>query len=322
MAGRGRPKSKTKNKSTNKASDGICVVCNESKPSPRFYTSFNKIHQNGIIPYCKDCLEKLIRDASGCVDVTKVKEVLQLMDKPFLYDLWNATINADTTKNPFAVYMKNVQMPQTKYATWKDSIFLPNVEFKNEINIQSDFVLTQDILNKWGAGYQMEEYQAFEKKYELLKNNYPEKTSMHTEALLKYIRYSVKEEMSTASNDVGAAKSWGQLAKDAATAAKINPSQLSAADLQDGLSTFGQLARAVEQAIDVIPILPKFKERPQDKVDFTIFCYINYVRDLKGLPLCDYKDIWKFYDNRVNENKQKFDFLQDSHDLMEGDVVE
>ena len=138
----------------------------------------------------------------------------------------------------------------------------------------------------------------------MLKNNYQEKTAMHTEALLTYIRYRVKEELATANNDSKSAKEWGTLAKDAATAAKINPSQLSKSDLTDGLDTFGQLVRSVEQAVDIIPILPKFKERPQDKADFTLFCYVNYIRDLKGLPLVEYSEIYRFYEDRKKEYEE------------------
>jgi hypothetical protein len=174
----------------------------------------------------------------------------------------------------------------------------------------SKLTITDEIINKWGYGYNNEEYKAFENKYSMLRNNYQEKTAMHTEALLTYIRYRVKEEMSTAKNDMKAAKDWGQLAQKAAQDAKINPSQLSKSDLSDGLDTFGQLVRTVEQAIDIIPILPQFKERPQDKVDFTLWCYINYVRDLKGLPLVEYKDIYGFYEARKKEFEDRFEDLE------------
>ena len=111
---------------------------------------------------------------------------------------------------------------------------------------------------------------------------------MHTEALLNYIRYRVKEELSTAKGNVKEAKEWGQLAKDAATAAKINPSQLSKADLSDGLSTFSELSQAVEREVDIIPILPRFKCRPNDALDFNIWCYICllYTSDAADDLLC------------------------------------
>ena len=86
---------------------------------------------------------------------------------------------------------------------------------------------------------------------------------MHTEALLNYIRYRVKEEIATAKGDVKEAKEWGALAKDAATAAKINPSQLSKADLSDGLSTFSELSQAVEKAVE--KTVEKAAEKPAEK---------------------------------------------------------
>jgi hypothetical protein len=304
-----------------------CSACGENKNVSEYYISYNPIHSTGRISYCKDCLRKMISDDKGNVQLEKLKNTLKLIDRPFIYDLWKTSL--DDKMDTWGCYIKNLQLPQNRRLGWADSLFLP--EAKNEINYdnvdienikgKSDFQLTNDILNKWGMGYDPEEYEAFERKYLALKNNYPEKTAMHTEALLNYIRYRCKEEMATAKKDVKEAKEWGALANSAATAAKINPSQLSAADLADGLSTFGQLTRAVERAVDIIPILPHFKEKPQDKVDFTLWCYINYIRDLKGLPLCDYKDIYKFYEERKKDYENRFDFLKDKDDLIEDEDV-
>lgn len=124
---------------------------------------------------------------------------------------------------------------------------------------------------------------------------------MHTEALLTYIRYRVKEELATASGNVKDAKDWGEMANKAATNAKINPSQLSKADLTEGLSTFSELSLAIEKEVDIIPILPRFKCRPNDALDFNIWCYVNYERDLSGLPPCSYEDIYAFYDQRKRD---------------------
>jgi hypothetical protein len=52
--------------------------------------------------------------------------------------------------------------------------------------------------------------------------------------------------------------------------------------------------------------LPKFKYRPNDALDFNIWCYINYARDLQGLPHCDYEDVYKFYDKKKNEYIEQY----------------
>lgn len=316
----GRPKSITPKQPRQRKvlKDYSCQNCGTLKKETEYYASYNPIHKMGKILYCKDCIKDMISDDQGNVILDKVKETLRLMDKPFLYNIWKTSL--EEGGEVMGVFMKNIQMPQYRKLGWADSKILPEIEqqlnydsansylIANKQNINSHmdgFIVTEETIDKWNFGYATEEYYYFEKKYNQLKNNYSEKTAMHTEALLNYIRYRVKEELATAKGDVKEAKEWGSLAKDAATAAKINPSQLSAADLTDGLSGFGQLVRAVEQVVDIVEILPKFKQKPQDNVDFTLWCYINYVRGLKGLGDCEYKDIYGFYEQKKKDLANK-----------------
>jgi hypothetical protein len=295
-------------------------MCGKEKKKSDFYKSYSIMHKaDGLFHFCKSCMESLI----DVEDYRTVINLMRMIDRPYIHSLWIGSLEENPNK-PFGVYMKNLGMPQNRDKTWddsefegtgwKDSVFIydKSDEQKNqdkEIKTNStkkEFVVTDEIIDKWGVGYSPQEYEFFEKKYNILKNNYTEKTSMHTEALLTYIRYRVKEEMATARGDVKEAKEWGQLAQKAAQDAKINPSQLSKADLSDGLDTIGQLVRAVEQAVDIIPILPRFKEKPHDKPDFTIWCYVNYLRDLEGKPLVKYEDVYKFYEERKKEYETDF----------------
>jgi hypothetical protein len=192
-------------------------------------------------------------------------------------------------------------------------------ETNKSSNSDEEFVLPkgydkEELIEKWGFGYTAEELYRFERKFQMLKNNYPEKTALHTEALVTYVRYRVKEEIATSRGDVKEAKEWGALASKASQDGKLNISQLSKSDLSDGLDTFGQLVRAVEQAVDIIPILPRFKKKPQDSVDFTIWCYINYIRDMKGLPPAEYEDIYQFYEERKKSYAQSRDILDNEVD--------
>ncbi|MBL4950997.1 hypothetical protein JK635_01925 [Neobacillus sp. YIM B02564] len=292
-----------------------CLECGKEQRATEFYKHDAPIYQDKKYPICKTCIKSKLKldDPMSSIAIESVKDVMLQMNKPFILELWISSIDeAKKTgkKDIFGLYKKNVDQNNAD-GTWKDSIFeiqeIRENNVKETINTSKNLKveLTDDLINKWGYGYSNEEYLAFERKYNMLKNNYQEKTAMHTEALLTYIRYRVKEEMSTAMNDMKSAKEWGQLAQKAAKDAKINPSQLSKSDLSDGLDTFGQLTRTVEQAVDIIPILPQFKERPQDKVDFTIWCYINYIRDLKGLPLAEYEDIYRFYEERKKEYEER-----------------
>ena len=156
-------------------------------------------------------------------------------------------------------------------------------------------------------------------KYDKLKVNYSIQTNLHQEALATYVRFKVQEEQATAAGDISEASKWNRAANDAADSAKLNPKQLSESDLQGGINSFSEIFKAVEQATDVISILPKFKFRPHDALDFNIWCYINYARELQGLPQCDYEDIYKFYDIKKQEYIEQYG---DPYNIFEDDPTE
>jgi hypothetical protein len=256
-----------------------------------------------IFSYEDSIFENLYDDITRCPKVVEVKE----------YNLnKKSNENIENKSNINDEIIENVEINKTedKIKSKKNTIDNNTKQVhSNAINYSDEEI--ERFIDKWGEGYTIQEYNNFEKKYRLLKGNYLEQTAMHTEALLIYIRYRVKEEMATAEGNVKEAKEWGALADKAAQNAKINPSQLSKADLSGGLTTFGELSIAVEKAIDIVPILPKFKEKPQDKPDFTLWCYINYVRDLKGLPPCEYSEIYNFYNIRKAEyDKREKELLE------------
>lgn len=285
-------------------------TCGRELTEINFYNTSSPMFPTGKITVCKKCIKEMI----DYNKINTIYDILQTMDLPFIYTTWN---NCENGKgDTFGNYLRQINsLPQFKNMRWKDSSFSvdSNSKMDNGI-IKNEPLLSREerfrLLDKWGLNYSDEELYSFEKKYNLLKNNYPEKTAMHTESLLSYIRFRIKEELATANGDVAEAQKWGQLADKASERAKLNPSQLSKADLSGGLNGFGELVRAVEQAVDIIPILPKFKEKPQDKIDFTLWCYINYVRRLKNLPDAEYEDIWQFYEERRKEYelKSKEDF--------------
>ena len=154
------------------------------------------------------------------------------------------------------------------------------------------------------------------KKYLEMRDTYVIQTNIHKEALLTYVRFKVKEELATASGDVEEARKWYGAAQDAATKAKLTPQQLSKADLQGGITNFSDIFKAVEESNERIPIFPEFKYRPNDAVDFIIWCYINYERNLNNMPEVPYSDIYKFYD----EKKQEYiDMYGDPYGIFKND---
>lgn len=179
-------------------------------------------------------------------------------------------------------------------------------EEKCYVDNDDNFELTDEIIQLFGEGYTKNEYRKMHKKYENLKLNYSLQTNLHQEALATYVRFKVKEEDATARGEVDEAKKWYDAAQNAAANGKLTPKQLSESDLQGGINSFSEIFKAVEQAVDVIPILPRFKFRPNDALDFNIWCYINYARDLQGLPHCEYEDVYKFYDRKKQEYLEQY----------------
>lgn len=325
----------------------ICIRCGKTLKKNRrnFYSSRAPQYKHiGVIPICKDCVHaEFVNALKTQQDLRKATvHICKLLDKPFIEEVFQNSFkqNKGNPEDFYKIYIKNVSAGayiKRGLITFQDSIFQDEIDEQQDEAINYDnvevitpstvevqfpvsfehFQLTDEIMARWGPGYTPEEYYCFERKYQILKNHYNQQTAMHTEALLTYIRYKVKAELATARNDVKAAKEWGMLADKAAQAAKINPVQLSKADLTGGLNTFGELARMVEQVDDIIPILPKFKKKPQDSVDFTIWCYVNYIRDLKGLPRVEHEEIYNYIEERKKEYQDKLDFLEAEEELIE-----
>lgn len=320
----------------------ICSCCKKPRVISQFYQSYSELAADRLSNFCKDCTVNSCLDKNGNVDVNKLDEVLQQLNRPFLSNVLEAATSEFENKylhDPekgrdqgaiVRLYMKNIgSLPQYSRLTYNQGTIvekvraagtdrvaadvrsMPTVQRRREntedpvyledFDEEDTFEVTRDIVKKFGEGYTRSEYKAMVDKYDFLSQSYPDLTNLHTEALITYIRYKVKEEFAVSAGNVEEAEKWATLSTKAADKAKINPSQLSQSDLQGGLNSFSELMMAIEQAVDIIPILPQFKFRPNDAVDFTIWCYVNYIRKAEGKPLCSYEDIYHFYDERKAE---------------------
>ena len=280
--------------------------CRKTITTKNSYVSKSKNNFNGRMIWCKDCvIEEYKEYYRRFANVKKaIWHNCRKFDIPFIDDRYSMVETQLNDKEyvgekAFGVYMQKLY--SFKPIEGEPSCF---EEGNVSVNFHEDEILDKDteqgLVDTWGL-YSSRELKAFEKKYNTLKNNYPEKTALHTEALMNYVRYRCKEELATADGDYKEASEWGKMAAKAATDAKINPSQLSQADLQGGLNSISEISRLAEESEDIIEILPQFKFRPNDAVDFEIWCHINYGRKAKGLPLVEYEDIYAFYDERKKE---------------------
>lgn len=290
----------------------------------------NKILKKIDRPYYKDLIESAIsgfKNEHSYVEDDKVqyygKEILQRYFRLIAMRQDRDKSYEDSEKDNFIHPTSNTpkstkEKIAKKYADITDNrVSTTNKKDEEIVNTEDDnFEVTQDMIDMFGEGYTRIEYKNMYKKYNDMQKNYTIQTNIHKEALLTYVRFKVKEELATAKGDVQEAQKWYSAAQDAADKAKLTPKQLSKADLQGGITNFSDIFKAVEEANERIPIFPEFKYRPNDAVDFILWCYINYERNLNGLPEVKYSDIYKFYDEK---KKEYIDMYGDPYGIFTND---
>lgn len=275
-----------------------------------FYTSNNPLLKK--YPVCKQCIDKN-------VDLSKLSEILgilQQLDYPYLPKVWTQ-VSEQYPDATLARYLAELKSnANTRKMRFSESERI-NEDRSGLIDID---IVTDEMIELFGDGYSPKQLQAMDRKYKFLKRDFDETTSMHTESLLNFIRLKVMEEEAIAAGNVDEAKKWSSMSSTAATQCGITPSQLKKADLIGGITTFGELTQVIEQNADgVIPLMPQFKTRPLDSIDFNILCYIQYAQHLEGKPLCTYEDVYKFYDDRKAEYLAK---SGDPYDIFKHDRTE
>jgi hypothetical protein len=149
----GRPKGAKNrtNKKVNTIPDSLvlltCSMCPDRKPkkATEFYRSFNVLHNTGRLPYCKQCLKNMCVDKDNNITIEKMSDMLKLIDRPFLYDIFKVT--ADGTDDVVGMYMKNIGLRQYRDLDYSASIFEEKVE-KAKPTYQKPKELTEDEILK------------------------------------------------------------------------------------------------------------------------------------------------------------------------------
>lgn len=275
----------------------------------------NKILKKVDKPYYKDLIESSIQSfmrEHSYVEEDKVpyygKEILQKYFTLIAMRQDRDKSYEDSEKEGFVHRTSNTpkstkERIAQKYADITENKTVCDIRKNDEI-VQTEediFEVDQEMIDMFGEGFTRLEYKKMLKKYTDMTKTYVVQTNLHKEALLTYVRFKVKEEMATSKGDVQEAQKWYQAAQDAAEKAKLTPRQLSKEDLQGGIVNFSDIFTAVEGAKERVKIFPEFKYQPKDAADFIIWCYVNYERNLNNMPEVEYKDVYKFYDDKKHE---------------------
>lgn len=125
----------------------LCPYCLKEKKKSEFYNSTDPRVLTGITSICKDCVKKIAlnwddnRQEFGACTKRSVMDALEVIDKPFLSNLWNSSYAewADDTSQHrrttiWDCYIKNVSMINYRGMRWRDGdIFSTYVEDAKEV---------------------------------------------------------------------------------------------------------------------------------------------------------------------------------------------
>ena len=139
----------------------LCYCCGSKKVRSNFYMSTDPFNSVGIIPYCKDCLEKIARNYNtnykefGDVTKTSLMSACERMDVPYLEKVWEAShkeVNDPSLKKPktniWAAYVTNIKLPQYNGLRWRDGDLFQ--DGKQEVHTDATVALhNEEILEEY-----------------------------------------------------------------------------------------------------------------------------------------------------------------------------
>lgn len=122
-----------------------CYMCDRHQPISHFYVTSDPMVKGKYAPICRKCAKEIALriDEEGFEhEPTKesVKTALRYLNKPFLDDVWTASIGecmnkslGKTKSNVWASYIKNIQMVNYNGMTWEDSdMFKKHILYDDE----------------------------------------------------------------------------------------------------------------------------------------------------------------------------------------------
>jgi len=343
---RGRPPMVTTVGAIHFCSSCPTAVATEQELADKFYKSTSKLFaRNTRVCMCKNCIQIHGTNDDGGFNMDKFKDVLHFIDKPLIFEVFNSSVqetlkvlakdgvmNSDEVyekhgKRLIQIYMKNIALPQNISKNYHDSDLFQEVKTTTDLysteKQKSDEEEAERLRDRWGNNYDIAELRRFENKCKKLLPSYKKlnrgMTDIHEDMFMQWVKYSILSDMALENGDDKRAKELSDMATKAATNAKMNPSQFKAEDFTEGINAFADYTKMAEKAVDIIPILPQFKFRPNDAIDFLMWNYVNYERNLNGMPDVEYKDMWKEYDTRKDSYIKT---TGDPYNIFEGDTTE
>lgn len=299
----------------------------------RSYTYFYKVDSpmfpDGMLNICRDC----IRSEVDIDDVQAVISFLRQIDKPFLKDEWDKAMSTRSKKHPIGAYMQKLSLPQYKDKTFNNS---DGVDGVGKVDLSSinapEFIerndgkiiyYSDDLVNKWGTGYNKIELLQMEKYFQDTKSTHEINTPTHVDTLTQLAYLTVDRNRLRQKGD------WTNYTKLSTTienmqkSAGFRPVDRQGVDDATGIKTFSQIFEKVEKDGFRKPPPPVFDE---DIVDAMIVSLANYYNRLVGkqilteIPEEMKEELQEFFEDDLtpvdinDEEYEDLDFSLDEND--------
>ncbi|KRN10819.1 hypothetical protein [Liquorilactobacillus mali] len=201
-----------------------CVICGKIKRVRQIVKHKNLLLNDDAV-ICTDCAN----DIGKPEHKDELISLCQLMNIPYVDSMVKEVFDDGKL---FTDYLKKIA-PSKKYVTFLDSEF----EVVNQVDKQNDFQVTDEIEQKWGAGYQQDEYYNFELSLKRLTNIKTPNTQFELMRYIQNVKLQTALDQSLKLGDSNAIqklrKSYSEDLKDLGLDSVLN-----AAD--DGMKTLGQ----------------------------------------------------------------------------------
>lgn len=251
-----------------------CISCNREIHVRNFYKSQSNLFEDGLVSVCKECLFKLV-DKNDLEN--SIKSILIKIDKPFLVDVWKATLESDG--DPIRMYVKNINsLKQYRDMTYRDSVHenINEVRKSYEENLQftdDSIQVTDEIKIKWGLGYTDYEYAYLEKFYEDMMSTHEIKTPQHKKNLIQVAKNYLDMDKLQANREWGDLEKLARIQDKLLASSGFRPIDRKGGDEATGLRSFSAVWAEVEKQGFVPPHDP---EVTQDILDQTIMYLQNF----------------------------------------------
>lgn len=305
--------------------------CKKERSHTLFFKTTSPLFPDGMINICRDCVRKEV----DIEDVNSVIKFLRQIDKPYVEKYWKTAYSNKEKAHPLGAYMRMVNglnngMEKTfddtkSMPTNSDALLAPKEVNSDTIqNIKGEVIeFSDELLEKWGAGYSKSEYLKMEKFYQDMRVTHEIHTPVHVNKLMELAYLTIEQERLRRERDIPNYTKLAAAIDKMESSAGFSPKDRQSIDDATGIRSFSQVFEQVEKKGFRKPPPLTYEEDIYDK---SIVSLANYYHRIIGMQILaelpeEMKDeIYDFYEldetpvDIDDEEYEDLDFTVDDED--------